>query len=492
MEKYDVIIIGGGLLGCFAARNLARRKLSIALLEQREDICTGISSSNTAIVYSGCDIRHGTVKAQLCVKAAQSFGTLCEELGVRYSPCGTLMVSFGDKGTETLRRKLHQGEQNGVRNMRLLGSDELLQLEPQLSDNVKLGLYLPDSGTVLPWELCLAAAENAAANGVQIHLNTQVQTIQQIKGGKGYIIGTPKGDYECKAIINCSGLKADSIHEMLESPPIRIVPSACDYMLAEAKDGFISHIIAHEPEEKGKGLTLVPIVDGKILIGSTDRSGRTFETDKDGIEKLYSMLEQVMPTLGRKSILRSFAAVRPNPYALICNEHNEYSIADRSINDFCIVESKDKTLLSFIGIKTPGLTCANELGLYAAAKLAQTLDAPLRTDFMPTHTAPVRLGSMSFAERQSFISQADAAYSRIVCRCHGVSEGEIIDAIRSNPPAITLDGIKRRTGAGGGSCQGSFCTQKIIELLAKELHTEPESIMKNKAASNIILGKCGL
>jgi glycerol-3-phosphate dehydrogenase len=183
LNEYDVIVIGGGLLGCFAARNLTRYNIKIALLEKREDLCTGISRANTAIVYSGCDTKPGTLKTSMCVRAAQGFAELCKELGVRYSPCGSIMVCFGERGAGVLRKKLRDGIENGVRGIRLLTRDEVLELEPNIAENVHSGLFVPDTGTVMPWELCIAAAENAVQNGAEIILNTEVLGIRNSEFG---------------------------------------------------------------------------------------------------------------------------------------------------------------------------------------------------------------------------------------------------------------------------------------------------------------------
>ena len=238
MHDFDVIVIGGGLLGCFVARNLAKYRLKIAIFEEREDLCTGISRANTAIVYSGCDTRPGTLKSRMCVKAAQSFDSLCSELGVRYKQCGSIMVCFGPKGEEVLHKKLAQGLENGVRGLKLLERKEVLALEPGLSSDVRLGLYAPEAGTVLPWELGLAAAENAASNGVEIKLNTKVTDIKRTE--HGYTVHTGAGYFCSQGVINCAGMFADEILEKVQNPLVRIIPDSGDYLILDTKtDGYI-------------------------------------------------------------------------------------------------------------------------------------------------------------------------------------------------------------------------------------------------------------
>lgn len=493
MEGYDVIVIGGGLLGCFALRALARYSLKIALLEAREDVCTGISRANTAIIYSGCDTKPGTLKSEMCVRAAQTFDELCSDLGVRYSPCGSLMISFGPNGEETLGRKLAQGIANGARGIKLLTRDEVLALEPNLSPNVTAGLYAPEAGTVIPWELGIAAVENAVANGAELLLNTPV--LQLEKTTDGYVIDTGGRVIHTRSILNCAGLSADDVLEKVSEPTVRIFPEAGDYYVLDTKtSGFIRHVIFHEPEEKGKGLTLVPTVDGNILLGpskvdSGDKSD-TFPTSAEGLEKLRTLVGEVIPTLPMAHVIRSFGAIRPNPFFVHRDPESGTLVReDKSISNFILHESDiAPNFLSLIGIKTPGLTCANELGLYAADRIVSILGgAPKNEAFSPNNPDSLHLSALTLDERAKLV-QRDSAYGRIVCRCRGVTEGEIIDSIRRKPGAVTVDGVKRRTGACSGRCQGGFCAQRIIEILARELSVSPADIRKDRPGSYIIGG----
>ena len=489
MEKYDVIVIGGGLLGCFALRALTRYDIKTALFERREDICTGISRANTAIVYSGCDTKPNTVKTEMCVRSAQDFDRLCARLGVKYSRCGSLMVSFGPKGDESLRRKYEQGLTNGVRDIRLLSGREALKLEPNLAPNVSLALYVPDTGTVNPWELCLAAVENAISNGAELYLNAEVSGIKQTPGG--YIVKAGDTGVFTRGIINCAGLNADKVYEMLAGPGVRIVPSAGDYLVLDTKAAdHISHVIFHESEQ-GKGLTLVPTIDGNILVGPTEREdegGGENATSIEGIELLYSLAAEVMPSLPMEHVIRSFGAARPNPYYVAREKNGDYSVSEKSISDFCVLEDEAAPgFYSFIGIKTPGLTCAHELGLRAGDMAAKSLGLAENNGFDPFRPPPVSLGDLPFEKRAALIRE-NPAYGRIVCRCREISEGEIIDAIRKYPGAVTVDGVKRRVRATTGRCQGSYCTERIIELLAREKGRLPEDILKDGPGSFIYYG----
>ena len=490
MKNYDVIVIGGGLLGCFALRALMRYDITAALIEQREDLCTGISRANTAIIYSGCDTKPDTLKTSMCVRASQNFGSLCDDLGVRYHRCGSLMVSFGPCGDESLRRKYEQGQTNGVRGIGLLSGNETLSLEPGLSPDVKSSLYIPDTGTVNPWELCLAAAENASANGAKLHLNTEVSAVVPARGG--YIIKAGGSDYFARGVINCAGLNSDKIHEMLSAPSVRVVPTIGDYLVLDTKaDGAVKHIIFHEPEERGKGLTIVPTVDGNILLGPTEQDytgDEQYASSRNGADLLHKLAEEVVPSLPMEHLIRSFGAMRPNPYSVTRGQDGGYAVSDRSINDFCIISPEDNPgVISLIGIKTPGLTCAHELGLHVSDMMANKLGFHEKSDFDPKRITPIKVSELPFETRAALV-QEKPAYGKIVCRCREITEGDIIDAIRRYPGAVTLDGVKRRTCATSGRCQGSFCSERIIEILARETGRPPEGINKDGPGSHIIFG----
>jgi len=491
MYRCDVIVIGGGLLGCFTARSLAGYNLNTVLLESREDLCTGISRANTAIVYSGCDTKPDTLKSRMCVKAAQNFGDLCDELGVRYSQCGSIMVCFGPNGEKILYKKLSQGIKNGVRGLKLLTREEVLALEPCLAGNVRLGLFAPEAGTVIPWELGLAAAENAVRNGTDIRLNSKVDNIEKTEDGYRVFAGTE--EYSSRGIINCAGLFADEILEKVQKPSVRIFPDSGDYYVLDSKaEGIISHVIFHEPEEKGKGLTLVPTVDGNILVGPSknfSEEKEDYKTTTGGLERLRELAHEVMPFLPMEHVIRSFGAIRPNPFNVRFEpESGEYVPEKKSISNFTVVESEgNPAFLSLIGIKTPGLTCANELGRHVAERMADILGAEINAEFNPKRPAPIRLNELPLEERTR-LAEENPSYGKIVCRCRRISEGEIVDGIRRNPGAVTVDGVKRRVGACSGRCQGSFCTRRIIEILAGERGVSAKLINKDGSGSYVFGG----
>ena len=489
MNKYDVAVIGGGVLGCFAARELCRYELNTVLIEAREDVCTGISRANTAIVYSGYDTAPNTLKTEMCLRANESFHLLCAELGVKFKRCGSLMISLGERGDKVLRKKYEQGLENGVPDLKLLSGEEVCALEKGLTDKVTLGLLCPGTGTVNPWEVCIAAYENALHNGLHSRLGEKVLSIE--KPDEGYALQTDKGEIFAKAIVNCGGLYSAEVREMCHRPEVRIFPKRGDYLIFDKSEGnVLSRVIFHEPEEKGKGLTAVPTVDGNLLVGPSELplDGEwDFATTEEGMDFLMSLCEEILPSLNRDKLIRSFGAIRPNPFHVTEKPDGSYEREKRGINSFTILSDDEGAFLSLIGIKTPGLTCSHELGEYISAKIAEKLNAEKKESFDPIRPAPISLAKASAEERKK-AAEANPLYGRIVCRCAGISEGEVVDAIARG--AKTLDGVKRRAGTGMGRCQGGFCSTRIMEILARELGVSLSEISKDGGESFVAGGCC--
>ena len=485
MKNYDVIIIGGGILGCFAARNLAKYNLRAAVLERENDVCTGISRGNTAIIYPGYDTKPGTLKTELCVRGCLEFENLCRELDVRFERKGSVMVAFGERGEGVLHKKLAQGKENGVTDLKLLSKEEVLKLCPDITDNVTAGLFCGHTGTVLPWELGIAAFENARNNGIEFLFNEKVVSIHK---DENYIIKTEHNTYSAKGVINCAGLHADEVREMLFAPQVRIVPTKGDYFVFDTgASPKGDRIIFCEPETKGKGLTVVPTVTGNLLAGPAEIPADDKEdrgTTKEGTDFLMRNLSEVFPSLDTSRIIRSFSTLRPNPFYVSKNEVGEYILNERSISNFTVTQDEDG-FISFIGIKTPGLTCCDGLGKLASDAMAQYLHGEANPNFDPLRKSAVKTELLPFDERAKLVSKSPA-YGKIICRCRGISEGEIIDAVRTG--AKSLDGVKRRTEATSGRCQGSFCTQRIMEIIAKELSIPVSEVLKDGTGSKVLEG----
>lgn len=480
-RKTEVLIIGAGILGCFAARALSRYKLDISVIEKEADVCTGISKANTGIIYQGYDQHHGSLKAELCKRASASFSALCAELDVSYKRTGLLMLSFGPNADKVLEKKIRNAESGAIPNVHLIGPQEIYSFEPSLRDGVTHALYAEDTYVVNPWDLGIAAFENAKANGTSFYLNEEVINIR--KESDSFLIETNKQTFLAKRVLCCGGLKADMLWEMVCRPMIRLIPQAADYLVFDTYCGnLIHHVLSVEPEEKGDGITIVPTADGNLLLGPTRRDiiGEfDGSTALKGLSELKKKGKWLLPDLPLEQVIRSFAAARPNPFTLDKNGE----ITDKSLKDFVILE--EDGFFDLIGVKTPGITCANELGLHLADKIIRSFERTpeLKTDFVPTRKAIPKTSEL-LNKNPEALSLLSPEYLEIICRCKNVSKGEILEAIKRG--AFTVDGIKRRTGAGMGRCQGGYCMEKILKLLSENLDTDIYQITKDGIGSEIL------
>jgi glycerol-3-phosphate dehydrogenase len=505
----------------FAARNLVRYRLRVAVFEKERELCSGISKANSAIVYAGYDNKPDTLKSRLCVAANQDMARLCEELSVPFNRCGSLMVATGSNGIRTLEQKYANGIKNGLGDteFRIISGDEARKREPTLSGAVKSALYSDMVGTINPWEFGLAAADNAVANGTEIFRDTNVVDITRTEDG--YEIKTAGGGmFFARAIVNAAGLKSDQISELVAPAAFRIVPERADFVVLDSQVGdFVRHIIFCESEVKGQDVSILPTVEGNILIGASevDAGGNrdSCPTSEEGIDEICNLAKEFLPSIPLEQKIRSFAGLRPNPFN---------ATKDESIHDFLIGESPEcPGFVNFIGVKTPGLTCANEIGKYTAELVADRLgckeknpeydsryrgeiagqarnDAEYQdgvdTEYQGGVDAEYQGGVIAASEPQSqtdrghsptgcvpTLKSDDPLWNRVVCRCRKISEHEVRAAIRGPLGARTLDGVKRRAGTCLGRCQGGYCTQRIIEILSEELGIPVSEVIADKEGS---------
>lgn len=438
MKHYDAIVIGGGILGCMTARNLRRWNIATLLLEKEEDVCNGITRANSAICYAGYDNKPGSLKAELTVRGNANMGTLCEELEVPFSRCGSLLVTYDRDSIPKMERKLRNGIQNGVPGVRMLTGEEAAAMEPLLKKGIAAALYAPSTGTVNPWQLGLAAFENALQNGAQAKLNAEVTAIEIAEDG--YLVKTAAEVCHTKTVFNCAGLSADRVQELVFEPSVRLQLDGAEYLVLDKLVKKPERVIFLQAHSCGKGITAIPCVEGNLLISGVRKPLEIpFATTVEGLRELHAATTELLPDVQPENVIRSFGAVRPNP----CVKNGD------SLHDFCI-ENPAPGFYSLIGIKTPGLTASHELGLLLAEKAAEYLAAEANTSFDP---------------KRKSISEKD---DEIICQCEQITRAEIVEAIRRG--AATVDGVKRRVGSGMGRCQGSRCTYNIEKLLEEYHH----------------------
>ena len=463
---YDVLIIGCGITGAAAAFHLSRYQLKIAVLEQENDVADGTTKANSAILHAGYDPEPGTLMARLNVRGAELAKDLCAKLDVPYLPCGSLVLAFSPEDDATLHTLLQRGQANGVPELRLLTGDEAREMDPNLSDRVTSALYAPTAAICSPWEYCLALAETAVRNGTELHLDTAVTGLERQEDG--WLVRTSKGDFRSRYVINAAGVWAQAVHEMAAPATFTIRPSRGQYFLLDKSEGSrVGHVIFQCPGPNGKGVLVAPTVHGNLIVGpdATPVEGDDVSTTADGLAFVRETAQKSVPSVNFRESIRNFAGVR--------------SSTDRG--DF-IIELAAPHFLDLAGICSPGLTAAPAIAEYATQLLAgDGLALAEKKDFI-CHRRRTRFHDLSPQEKAKLVER-EPAYGRVICRCETVTEGEILEALRSPIPPRSVDGVKRRVGAGMGRCQGGFCGPRVVEILARELGVTPDHIVQDKAGS---------
>jgi len=494
---YDVVIIGAGVVGGFVARQLSRFQLKIVLLEKNWDVCCESTRANSAIVHSGYSGKPGSLKAEMTRIANEDFDNVCEELDVEFLRTGSLLIASDEIGFEKIREKYERGVKNGVKGMEIISGSRALEMEPNINPKVKEALYVPSTGVVNPWEFGLAAVENAVDNGVELFLNTKVDNI--CKNDGVYSVETAGGIFETRYVINCAGLYSDVINDMVAKPFFKIAPRRGEYFVLDTEAGeMVGHIVFQARDnEDAKGVIIVPTVHGNILVGPSTEDlleKDDCRTTPENLDSIKKTAEKSVKGLPYEMVIRSFAGIRPRPQLVRYNDiTGEAEFYEDDVKDFILGEPAGcENFINCAGIKSPGLTCANEIGKYIAYLIREKEGERLVLNpaFNPRRRPVVRFHKLPVAEQQRLVSE-NPLYGNIVCRCRQITEAEVVDVIHRNAGARTVDGVKRRAGTSLGRCQGGFCTPQIIEILARELNIELEEVRKDAEGSEILCGKLG-
>ena len=469
---YDALIIGGGVVGCAIARELSRYQLKLCLLEKEEDVCTGTSKANSAIVHAGFDAEPGSKKALFNVRGSQMMADLCRDLDIPYRRCGSLVLSFDAADRPKLEQLLARGRQNGVEGLEIVEGDALRAMEPHLSEEAVAALHAPTGAIICPFTLTYALAENAAANGAELRFDTRVERIERTVDG--FAVYTNKGTLESRVVINAAGVYADELHNQLCEQKLHIVPRRGEYCLMDKTEGnLVSRTIFQLPGAMGKGVLVTPTVHGNLLVGPTaaDQEEKSCTaTTAEGLAQVAASASRSVKKLPMNRVITGFAGLRAH-------------ITEGAV-DFVIGEVADG-FFEAAGIESPGLSSAPAIGAYLAELVAKKLGAEIKDDFIATRRGITPLRELPFEERRDIIEK-DSAYGQIICRCEQISEGEIIEAIRRG--ARSLDGVKRRVRAGMGRCQGGFCAPRVMEILARELNLSSTELSKSGGESRLITG----
>ena len=467
---FDAIVIGAGVVGAFAARALTSYGMKVCIVEKENDVAMGATRANSAIVHAGFDAKEGSLKAKLNVKGSEMMEKVCLELGVKYENNGSLVIGFDDDDRKTLEDLLRRGNANGVKGLRVISGDEARAIDPNLSDNITCALDAPTGAIVCPYDLTIAAIGNAMDNGASLITEAEVKKIE--KTDDGYVVYTDKETLSAKIVVNAAGVYSDKIAKMIGDDSFTVTPRRGEYMLLDNEVGnMLSHTIFRTPSKMGKGILVSPTVDHNLLLGPTAENIEDKEDTKttaEGFSKIIKEAAENVKVLPANKVITSFCGLR----------------AVGSTGDF-IINSPVKGFINAAGIESPGLSSAPAIAEYIVELLAeQGFDMKKDENFDPTRKSMHYFKNASVEEKNEIIKK-DPSFGKIVCRCERVTEGEILEAIRTNPKPCDLDGVKRRTRAQMGRCQGGFCSPYIIELIANERNVPYESVTKFGKGSTI-------
>ena len=479
-QEFDVTIIGGGVIGCAIARELSAYRLRTCVLEKEEDVCSGTSKANSAIVHAGFDAVPGSLKARFNVEGNAMMEELSRDLDFDFKRNGSLVLCFHEEDREGLNQLLVRGQENGVPDLRVISGEEARQMEPNLSDQVIAALYAPTGGIVCPFGLTIALAENAFDNGVSFLFQTKVESIEKNAGTteeSGYRLMTTAGEIRTKYIVNAAGVYADLFHNMVSEQKRNIIARKGEYCLLDQEaGGHVCHTIFQLPGKMGKGVLVTPTVHGNLLIGPTasDTADREeLSTSADGLSQVLEKSALGVNGIPYRQVITSFAGLR----------------AHEEGDDFVIGEVQDaEGFFDAAGMESPGLSCAPAVGVFIAGLVAKKAKAEKKPEFCSKRTGIIRTDRLS-QEEWSKLVQKSPAYGTMVCRCEKITEGEIVDAVTRSLGAVSLDGVKRRVRAGMGRCQGGFCTPKVMEIISREKGMPMEEICKNNHSSKMLTGE---
>ena len=470
--SFDVVVVGAGIAGCTAARELARYDLSICVLEAGNDIACGATRANSAIVHAGFDPSPGTLKARFNVEGSKAYPRWCDELGVQFRRNGSMVLAFDDEGRLKLEELVRRADANGVEGVRIVSGNRAREMEPNVSPEVACALVAPTGGIVDPYGFAFAAAENACGNSVRFLFNHRVEHIVRVGGG--FIIEVAGERFFARAVVNAAGLFADEINNMVSGKRFSITPRRGEYYLYDTEYATtFEHTMFQVPGPLGKGVLVTPTIHGNMLIGpnSVSQASKTdLSTTQEGLADIVERARRTWPAASPRGAITNFAGLR----------------AAGESGDFVIGEAADAPgFFNIACFESPGLTSAPAVATFIASQVAARLGAGGNPSFNPRRAPQLPFTAMTDEQRERAIA-SDPAFGHVVCRCCEVTEAEVVRALRGPLPVLSLDAIKWRTGATMGRCHGGFCSPELVEIMSRELGCAPDAINKRLAGSRMI------
>lgn len=466
----DVVIIGAGVVGCSIARELSKYNLDICVVDKNSDVAEGISKGNSGIIHAGYNEKENTLKAKLNLAGNILMDSLAKQLDIPFKRNGALILAFNEDEMKRVYELKSNGDKLGVPGLEILNKEEILSLEPNINNKVVGALHAKSSAIVSPYEMTIALGENAVENGVEFKLNHEVINIKKVdENFKIYF--KDRESIESKIVINAAGLYGAYINNFINTKQYEINPVKGEYCLFDKVAGEICNkTLFQVPSKLSKGVLVTPTVEGNLLLGPNAKSNESIQTTREGVDEIIEKGRKTIEELPLGRILTTFSGLRPKT-------ENE---------DFIIESVKDNpNFINVIGIDSPGLTAAPAIGKYVAKIVSTITDLTEKENFKSTRKNILRFANLSIEEKNKLIKE-NPSYGKMVCKCELITEGEIIDAIKRPLGATTVDGVKRRTRAMMGGCQGIGCMLTIANILSKELGVDISEIKKNNESSVVV------
>ena len=480
MERQaDVVVIGGGITGTAILAALARLDLSCVLAEKEPDVAAGTTKANSAVLHAGFDAPTGSMKAKMNVEGNRLYHELQDELNLDVQWTGSLVCATTKEEEAQLEELKARGEANGVPGLEIWSGDKVREKEPNLSSAICSALWAPTAGVCWPFGMAVAFAENAIGNGAEILRDCEVTGVR-VEGEEGFVVETAQGTIRARFVVNAAGVFADKVAAMAGDTSFSIRPRKGEYILFDktAQAKMVKGIVFPAPTKTTKGILVCATTHGNTFVGPNAQeqdSRDDTSVTAAGMDEIIAGAKKLVPELPMGAAITEFAGVR--------------AVSDT--NDFIVGESKTvKGLYHAAGIQSPGLTSAPAIARLLAEEIAKAAGAKAKEKVVKGRPPQPVFRELS-PEEQAALIKKDARYGRVICRCETITEGEIVDAIKRPCGARTVDGVKRRTRAGMGRCQGGFCGPRVIEILSRELGIPVPKVRKDGAESFMYEEKLG-
>lgn len=477
-ETFDIAIVGAGITGCAIARQLARFDLSTCVVEAANDIALGASKANGGLVHAGYDPAPGTVKAQVNARGCELYGTWAKELGFLFRRTGSMVLGFNDEDRAHLQKLRQNGLANGVPELSIIGPERIRELEPRASAKATCALWCPSTGYVDPFEVAIAALENAVTNGVTFMRSAPVDAID-VAGSDDktarFTLATPAGNVRCRYLINAAGNGAADISHMAGAEEFQMIWRQGNIVVLDKEPRALMPLYP-VPTPISKGVIVTGTVHGNTVITATAavREPGDTQTYAGDVNALLTGARKLVPDLDTRRVVRAFAGGRP---------------VIEGTNDFFIGQSAVVPgLFQAAGIQSPGVASAPAIAERMELAMREAgVELHERANWNPIRRAPDDFDRAPLARKEKLI-ESDPAWGQIVCRCETVPEAEIVAAIRRRPGAVSVEGVKRRCRAGMGRCQSGFCQSRVVAILARELGCDPSKVLLEDAGSWLVEG----